>query len=175
MTQFGVYVIVENSGQVHPLAFDHDNIIGRGVSYGENPEAAIVLPSPAISKKHARIYLDPTTHGWQFEDMSRHGSLLNGEKIGGGQERRGYSYTPGLPTAVPLHHGDQITIGAYRLVFYEKFQADATAEVAIPTPVSARLSMEREETAMPFGSVFETVAVVIVVFLTILILCLCIM
>ena len=173
MTQFGVYVIVENSGQVYPLALDHENIIGRGVSCGENTETAIILPSPAISKKHARIYLDPTTHGWQFEDMSRHGSLLNGEKIGGGSESQGYSYTPGLPATVPLHHGDQITIGAYHLVFYEKFQADATAEMASPTPVSARLNKE-DEVDTPLGSAFETIAVIVVVLLTILILCLCI-
>jgi pSer/pThr/pTyr-binding forkhead associated (FHA) protein len=158
MSQFGVYLVNQNSGQVFPVSQEHETVIGRGIGAEENPTASILLPDPSISKKHARVYMDSPSQRWHFEDFSRHGSQVNGKLVEG--------------EAIPIQHGDQIAIGPYKLVFYEKFQADATMEVKVPPRLSISKAPEEKEVT-PLGSTVETVAILAIVFITALILLFC--
>lgn len=134
MVQLGVYLVNLNSNQVSPLSSEKENVIGRGLSPEDNPEANVLLPHPVVSRKHAKIYLDPANQGWYFQDLSRHGSAVNGKPTGSKQGG------PGEP--VLLKHGDHITIANSRLVFYEKFCQDATMETNIEQPHMADAQQE---------------------------------
>ncbi|MFT5423892.1 MAG: sigma-B regulation protein RsbU (phosphoserine phosphatase) [Phycisphaerales bacterium] len=80
------------------LAWPGPHTIGRSLS------ADFQLPDPAISRQHARLETsiqDPPA--WTLTDLgSTHGTRLNGEPL-----------TPRTP--VPLHPGDQLTLGPFLL------------------------------------------------------------
>lgn len=166
MTQFGVYLVNHNSGQVIPLSWEKDNIIGRGVGQEDNPTAAILLPDPRVSKKHARIYLDPTTQRWYFEDYGKHPSRINDRPVV--QAGVGLvSYDDRANATVQLSHGDVIAIGAFTLVFYEKFRADATLEMEKPN----QPPFVKEWDAQELSPVMETIAMAILIVTAVIVLC----
>lgn len=163
MGPVGVYLVNQNSGQVFPLATEHPNIVGRGLVPQENPEATIVLPHPQVSKKHARVYLDSSTQCWYLEDCSRHGTMVNGRPTHAGKG--------GMSEPVKLQHGDYINIAGYILVFYERFMADATGEVAIKPSAAADDEKSPEPEQLPMlveGMISIIMLAVIVVWLLVL-------
>lgn len=118
MEIFGVYLVNQGSGETVPLYMDKSNIIGRGVPNPQGDKGKVLLPHPSISKIHAKIELAAETHKWILYDMSRHGVKVNGKKVVKEQQ---------------ILHGDQLQIGPFTLMFYEKFKADdETAEAPLP-------------------------------------------
>lgn len=113
MNPIGIYLVNQHSGDMFSLDPEQENIIGRKIGNEINEQATILLPHPAISKKHVQIYINPDTQVWHLQNFSRNGILVNRKEI--------------LEFA-SLSHGDQIDIGPYQFVFYEKFHGDATME-----------------------------------------------
>lgn len=118
MEIFGVYLVNQSSGVTIPLFQDKENIIGRGIPSPQGEQGKVLLPHPSISKIHATISLKPETYEWIIYDKSRHGILVNGNKVN---------------KQMTLHHGDCIEVGPFNLMFYEKFNSDdETAEQPLP-------------------------------------------
>lgn len=149
MSEIGIYLLNQNSGETFPLKTESENIIGRKIGDEKNTQATIFLPHPAVSEKHTRIYIN-TKSLWELENLSRNGTQVNGQET---QE------------PVPLQHGDQIDIGPYQLVFYEKFHGNGTVEYKKPDSSSLATQWEDEE-ATPLGSLLETIAIVFLLALT---------
>jgi DNA-binding winged helix-turn-helix (wHTH) protein len=81
-------------GQEQPLA-DGEHVIGR------DPDVAISLRSPSVSRHHARIVIgaDNAT----IEDLgSKNGTLVRGQPV---------------TSAIPLADGDRIRVGGFELTF----------------------------------------------------------
>ncbi len=88
---------------------------------GRHPDNGLVLPSAAVSGRHAKI----TGHGgaWFIEDVgSRNGTFVNGQKI----DQR-----------VPLKHDDRIVMGNLVLAFVDPAQAPAASAARKPSSPSA--------------------------------------
>jgi len=84
------------------------------VTIGRDPETTIPLQSPRVSWHHAR--LEVSAEQVKLQDLgSKNGTLVRGERVEG---------------PVDLHDGDDIVIGATRLVFRrgEKLESTATDE-----------------------------------------------
>ena len=154
MKEFGIFLVNQNSGEKLPLRSDAVNIIGRGLDAGENPEATILLPHPAVSKCHASIFLDQDSQQWRLHNFSRYGTSVNNSYV----------------NEVRVRHGDSIGIGPYQLVFYEKFFEDGTVEHNIG---GYNASQWEEEELTPMGSLLETIAIIAVLVLSGVILLLC--
>ena len=105
------------AGPGHWLVFD-----GRRVSLhqtetviGRDPTADVCLDMPSVSRRHARIMIDPA--GVRLEDLGS----KNGTTVGDAQVRN----------AVTLHDGDRVGFGSvvsvYRNVECGLFDGDAAA------------------------------------------------
>lgn len=81
-----------------------ENVLGR------TPQAVVSIPSPKVSRRHARIVV--STAGAVLEDLaSKNGTYLGGRRIEG---------------AVALSDGDQICIGPVVLTFRTAHTGDST-------------------------------------------------
>lgn len=110
MEKPGVYLVHRISGKTWSLEPTRPVVIGRGIDSQEvAKEDAILVPDPLVSKLHARVGMDPHDQHWYVQDLSKHGTYVNGRRV----DKR-----------CPLKHGDQLTIGSFALVFYENFAAD---------------------------------------------------
>ena len=97
-----VYCAVRWQGRELPLR-DGDTIIGR------HPGCHLVLDSPLVSRRHAKLVLSPT--GVMVEDLgSRNGVLVNGTAITGG---------------VSVLAGDRIQIGDQELELLRRVEKTA--------------------------------------------------
>ncbi len=151
MDKFGVFIVNQNSNQIWDLSFEQKNIIGRGLS--EEPGTTILIPNPTVSKIHAYIYLDPQEHRWYFENKSKNGSKVNGQRV---------------LEKFPLIHGDQITIGPNILIFYERFRADeGTVEISILDRVGEDFFSQQAEMSSE-----EEVGLIVFLVLIVLFICL---
>ncbi|MBW2459167.1 MAG: sigma 54-interacting transcriptional regulator [Deltaproteobacteria bacterium] len=75
----------------------------REVVIGREPPAQVVIPLPAVSRSHARLFHDGT--GWQVGDLgARNGTLLNGAFI----------------QQSPIAHNDEVRIGDAFFKFVER-------------------------------------------------------
>src|SRR5207245_1589080 len=85
------------------------------VILGRSPECDIPIPSPSISRQHARIMRQGDQ--WHIEDMlSRNGTAVNGQQI---------------TTRVPLKKGDRVRICDFEVIFYDAAMPSArTVEMA---------------------------------------------
>lgn len=109
----GIYLIQQDTGQIFPLEPNQNNILGRSIAQEAH---TILFLHPAISKTHAIIKIEPNQQ-WTIQNLSRNGSMLNNKP---------------LTTKKILTHGDEITIGFYKLIFYENLVADeGTMEMPI--------------------------------------------
>ena len=81
------------------------NVIGRV----PDADVAIVLPAPAVSRRHSQVEL-LATGCWELEDLgSRNGTRVNGQQL---QPH----------SLIPLNEGDRIHVGGVELTF--SFQSD---------------------------------------------------
>ena len=75
---------------------------------GRHPESDIFLDDITVSRRHAEI--ERTGDGYVVRDVgSLNGTYLNRERI----------------TEAPLHNGDEVQVGAFKLVFFEGPDEDA--------------------------------------------------
>ena len=89
------------------IHLDREVIIGRSV------KSDVQIDGDLVSRQHCRIWQEGGR--WKFLDLgSRNGTLLNGEKVGGGD----------------LHHGDVLMIGFGKIVFEHEPSAGDDVPVA---------------------------------------------
>ena len=95
---------------------------GDPIRFGRDDGNEIQIPSPGISRVHARI--DFRSGAWRLRDLaSTNGTWVNGQRV------------PEGPEGVVMHNGDWIQLGGLDdfLVLFEAHQPEATA----PAPVAA--------------------------------------
>jgi hypothetical protein len=78
--------------------------LGDGVTrLGRHPDSEISLDDITVSRRHAEI--EHTATGWVVRDAgSLNGTYVNQHRI----------------DEAPLHHGDEVQVGKFRLVFFSK-------------------------------------------------------
>lgn len=84
----------------------------KGTVIGRNPECAVLLDHPQVSRNHARIYADPFGR-WILEDLgSRNGTWINGVRI----------------EAQPINSGERIAIEPFVLeIATPEFDVDSAS------------------------------------------------
>jgi pSer/pThr/pTyr-binding forkhead associated (FHA) protein len=84
-------------------AGEHFLIQGEGVTIGRTPDCDVFLDDVTVSRRHAVVA--HADHGFSIEDLgSLNGTFVNRRRV----------------DRSPLEHGDEIQIGKYRLVFFER-------------------------------------------------------
>jgi pSer/pThr/pTyr-binding forkhead associated (FHA) protein len=92
----GVLLVKRGPGAGSRYVLEHDV-----VTAGRHPESDIFLDDVTVSRRHAEVAR--TAEGWVVRDVgSLNGTYLNRERI----ERD-----------VPLHNGDEVQVGRFKLVF----------------------------------------------------------
>lgn len=109
---------------------------GREVVIGRDPQADLVIPSPLVSRRHARLY--PEDGHYLVEDLgSTNHTFLNGQRVTG-------------PTR--LQAGDVLQIGQAIRLAYAAAAADEVPEEETLLDLLARTALEaappREETML---------------------------
>jgi serine phosphatase RsbU (regulator of sigma subunit) len=93
-------------------------LMKNAVVVGRSPDCDLTVPSPSISRQHARLLLLQET--WHIEDMkSRNGTHVNGQLI---QER------------TPLKHNDRIRICDFEADFLESAMTTTAGQPPTPAP-----------------------------------------
>jgi len=88
------------------------------LSIGRSPECDLAIPSPLVSREHAKLYCDPS--GVEIEDLhSTNGTFVNGTRLKG---------------KIKLQQGDIVSIAAFIYEF--------TGEALEPIDTSGRVSIE---------------------------------
>jgi pSer/pThr/pTyr-binding forkhead associated (FHA) protein len=96
----GVAVLIVRSG---PQAGDRFALSTGETRLGRHPDSEIMLDDITVSRRHAAI--EQTTEGYVVTDAgSLNGTYVNQERI----ER------------AVLHHGDELQVGKFRLVLFER-------------------------------------------------------
>jgi len=110
----------------HRLGLDKDTII-----LGRSPDCDIPIPSPSISRQHARLLR--VQDKWFIEDMlSRNGTAVNNQPI---------------HTRVPLKRNDRIRICDFEAVFQDvPLSATLSYEIATPGPEAESEDVESSST-----------------------------
>jgi len=99
----GVAVLIVRSG---PQAGDRFALSTGETRLGRHPDSEIMLDDITVSRRHAAI--EQTTEGYVVTDAgSLNGTYVNQERI----ER------------AVLHHGDELQVGKFRLVLFERTDA----------------------------------------------------
>lgn len=99
------------------------------ITIGRRPDNDLVLPSPAISKYHAKV-VRSGGHVCLQDLGSTNGSTVNQVKLEAEQKR-------------PLYHGDILTIGDHTLIF--RHEAANFADKTGMSTISFDMSKVREE------------------------------
>jgi hypothetical protein len=95
---------------------------GRPIMLGRLPECDVVLLGDKVSRRHASIVA--SRHGPLLVDSSKHGTFLNGERIG---------------SPVVLAEGDQLKIGVWTLEIGSGDLPDVSARAMVaPAPSPGR-------------------------------------
>jgi pSer/pThr/pTyr-binding forkhead associated (FHA) protein len=99
----GTAVLIVRSG---PQAGDRFALTAESTRLGRHPDSEIILDDITVSRRHAAI--DRTDEGYVVTDAgSLNGTYVNQERI----ER------------AVLHHGDELQVGKFRLVLFERSDA----------------------------------------------------
>jgi pSer/pThr/pTyr-binding forkhead associated (FHA) protein len=99
----GVGVLIVRAGA---QAGDRFTLSGDVTTLGRHPQSGISLDDITVSRRHAEI--ERTADGYVVRDAgSLNGTYVNQERI----------------DRVALHHGDELQIGKFRLVFFERSDA----------------------------------------------------
>ena len=86
------------TGESFPLAGEH-------LSIGRSPDCDVFLDDVTVSRRHAVLVGDAAMRRYRIEDQgSLNGTYVNRRRIDG----------------APLHDGDEIQIGKYRLIFLSR-------------------------------------------------------
>lgn len=99
----GVGVLIVRAG---PQAGDRFALDGDRTTLGRHPDSEISLDDITVSRRHAEIVRTPDEYV-VVDAGSLNGTYVNQERV----ERS------------PLHHGDELQIGKFRLVFFERGDA----------------------------------------------------
>jgi ABC-type multidrug transport system ATPase subunit/pSer/pThr/pTyr-binding forkhead associated (FHA) protein len=126
VTQSSSYklTILNNQGPAASTEFDltkQEIIIGRDENFAD-----VTIPSPAVSRRHARMLREG--NGYALEDLgSSNGTYLNGQRVAG---------------RYPLKSGDQIQLGqAITLVYHAPVTESGATEIR-STPVMVSPGMQ---------------------------------
>jgi pSer/pThr/pTyr-binding forkhead associated (FHA) protein len=96
-----VGVLIVRSGAQAGARFALTDVVTQ---LGRHPDSEISLDDITVSRRHAEI--ERTTSGYVVRDAgSLNGTYVNQQRIDG---------------ATPLRHGDEVQIGKFRLVFFER-------------------------------------------------------
>lgn len=99
--EIGVASLIVRSGPQAGAAFGLRNQVTR---LGRHPDSEISLDDITVSRRHAEV--ERTSRGYVVRDSgSLNGTYLNAERI---------------DDEVVLHQGDELQIGKFRLVFFER-------------------------------------------------------
>ncbi len=99
----GVGVLIVRAGA---QAGDRFTLSGDLTTLGRHPQSGISLDDITVSRRHAEI--ERTDEGYVVRDAgSLNGTYVNQERI----------------DRTTLHHGDELQIGKFRLVFFERSDA----------------------------------------------------
>jgi pSer/pThr/pTyr-binding forkhead associated (FHA) protein len=99
----GVAVLIVRSG---PQAGDRVALEGDVTRLGRHPDSEIMLDDITVSRRHASI--DRTAEGYVVSDAgSLNGTYVNQQRI----------------DRAVLHHGDELQVGKFRLVLFERADA----------------------------------------------------
>jgi pSer/pThr/pTyr-binding forkhead associated (FHA) protein len=94
-------VLIVRAGEQAGDRFQLTDLVTR---LGRHPDSEISLDDITVSRRHAEI--ERTPNGYVVRDAgSLNGTYVNQDRIEG---------------AEPLHHGDELQIGKFRLVFFER-------------------------------------------------------
>ncbi|HJR80046.1 MAG TPA: FHA domain-containing protein [Anaerolineales bacterium] len=117
MIESSTHKLILSSGSPNEFELSQSEIV-----IGRDSSADLSIPSPAVSRRHARLIREGT--GYALEDLgSSNGTFLNGERL---TARR------------PLKSGDQIRLGqAITLTYQAPVVESAETVVRAPTPVAA--------------------------------------
>ncbi len=109
---------------------------GDEVVAGRDREVDLLLPDISVSRRHFAVKVEGD--GWTIEDLSsRQGTAVNGMRL-----------APGL--AVPLRVGDEITAGAYKVIFKgPKEAADSQGQRGILGILSRQAGCCRDGEQLP--------------------------
>lgn len=102
-------------------------LTGERIMVGRDPSNRVALTDPAISSLHAS--LERYGSAWVIRDLgSSNGTFVNGERVAGD---------------IPLRNGDEVSMGASRLVFRSRQTRDAAnTERLAPPPSLTRREQE---------------------------------
>ncbi len=125
MTQANEFKLIINDSTTPSREFE---LIRPEIIIGRDPNVDLSLPSPSVSRRHARLTRDG--NGYSLEDLgSSNGTFLNGERLTGRQS---------------LHSGDQIRLGQAITLTYEA-PADLKKTVVSRSPAAPALQTQLEE------------------------------
>lgn len=92
--------------------------LGRNNSLGRHPDSTVQILDKIVSKEHCRIQREKG--GWILQDLgSLNGTFLNSERVSG---------------SIPLHHGDELALGATKARF--EVRSGDTQPPPVFSPVS---------------------------------------
>ena len=94
---------------------------GAQVRVGRSDACDLVVPSPDVSRTHC--LLSRSGRGWSLVDRSRHGTKIDGRPA---------------RIETPLHDGDQIQVGQYRLLFRDNATSPEPTQTDVQLPVDQR-------------------------------------
>jgi pSer/pThr/pTyr-binding forkhead associated (FHA) protein len=100
----GRHLAIEDGDEVLLVALDHDVL-----HVGRSPSADIVLDDATVSRRHA-VFARQDGETVLLDDRSRHGVLVNGERVG----------------RAVLRNGDTIHLGSVAMRFVEVPEPDLT-------------------------------------------------
>ena len=96
----GAAILVVRDG---PNAGDNFSLAGDSLSIGRHPDSDVVLDDLTVSRRHVSIRRDE--EGFVLEDHgSLNGTYVNNDRV---EQCR-------------LVHGDEVQVGRYRMVFFER-------------------------------------------------------
>jgi hypothetical protein len=102
----GGYILrgTTGAGAAVEVILDADRLASGGVILGRAPECGVVIPSPQVSRRHARLFTK--SEKMYVEDLnSSNGTFVSGQRLAPSQ-------------AAPVRHGDTVTVADTRFALW---------------------------------------------------------
>jgi pSer/pThr/pTyr-binding forkhead associated (FHA) protein len=120
------------------------------ISIGREPDRRLCLPSPSVSRRHARIVLDGP-QPFIADEGSANGVLVNGVRIGGPT-----ALVPGVRVDIAEYWLDFAILGAPMAVAHQMAAPPQMAPMASMSPMSGAAPLRLRAQGGPFaGRVFD--------------------